>query len=239
MRQRQNKGGTLPFYKLTMGREQPGLGRAPAPQWPDHPWTPVPMRKISLLIALTAALALTGCHWWPGQKAERVVVRCNCTGAQHRTARGRIVRRVRPAHTLTRHRYRRVARLHHRSMRSQYHSARHQRANSRAGSRRYIWHKRQAEAAVDAYGYSSSSHVSHSAMQASGDTMMQSRAAHARHGAMPAHYGGQTRVWADGYGRRHIYDQSAVRHYAYEAHMRKKQGPARRDPWHGYDDDWN
>jgi hypothetical protein len=182
------------------------------------------MRKISLLIALTATLALTGCHWWPGQKAERVVVRCNCASAQHPA---RIVRRVRPVQTVTRHRYQRLAHM------------RHHRANSHRGSRRYIWHKRQAEAAVDAYGYSSSSHVSQSATQAGSEATMQRQTARADQGAMQAHYGSQPRVWADGYGRRHIYDQSAVRHYTYEAHMRQKQGPARRDPWHGYDDDWN
>ena len=90
------------------------------------------------------------------------------------------------------------------------------------------WHKRYAERAVDIYNYSSASHGT--------DTYH-----HDFHGADHAEgqYGDTTRVWADGYGRRHIYDESAVAHYVYQARERVAQSRTRFDPWHGYDDDWD
>ena len=109
--------------------------------------------------------------------------------------------------------------------------ARHERHYAARGyaARGYRWHERYAESSVDVYGYSSGS-------QSYG----------AEYGGAPegvpegeGHFTGSTRVWADGYGRRHIYDQSAVAHYAYQAHMRDEQRATRLDPWHGYDDSWD
>ena len=82
---------------------------------------------------------------------------------------------------------------------------------------RYAWHKRDAERSVDIYDYSSRSRAH------------RERPEHARN----AH------IWADGYGRRHLYDDSAVAHYTYEAHQRHAQQAQRLDPWHGYNDDWD
>ncbi len=102
-------------------------------------------------------------------------------------------------------------------------------AGRRYATRGYRWHERYAESSVDVYGYSSGSR-SYGGEYGAG------------HEAVPGgegHFTSSTRVWADGYGRRHIYDQSAVAHYAYQAHVRAAQHASRRDPWHGYDDSWD
>lgn len=99
---------------------------------------------------------------------------------------------------------------------SRYHHDRHRYAHN--GSR-YDWHKRDAERSVDRYDYSSHSH---------------------RYGEEgEGRAAGTTRIWTDGYGRRHVYDVSAERHYAYQTHIARAQEAERLSPWHGYDDDWD
>lgn len=188
-------------------------------------WTR-PMRKIPLLLGLLACTALTGCDWW--HKAPPQHVTCHCTAPAPMAA---APVDVAPARTAMRGsdytRERRVRRHHYRHYAHRHHYD------------GYRWHKRQAERSVDIYGYSSASR-SYGGGSAHGYA----------YGYGSGHGGdccgghargrsGTTRVWADGYGRRHIYDESAVRHYAWQAHVRRKGEGARLDPWHGYDDDWN
>lgn len=196
------------------------------------------MRKLPLLLGLLACIPLAGCNWWPGHEPapQRVIVTCHCT-PPIRGAVGETRTRAAEAHAYrrTRHSDRRYA--HHYAYDS-HHDAR--------GSRRYIWHKREAEASVDRYGYSSSSRSYGSSTH--GDSYSaghgESRMSYggsddAGHGDLQGRTGSDMRVWSDGYGRRHLYDQSAVRHYSYDAHMRQKETPARLDPWHFYNDDWD
>lgn len=46
--------------------------------------------------------------------------------------------------------------------------------------------------------------------------------------------GSTTHVWIDGYGRRHVYDDSAVAHYAYQNYQLAAHTPERLAPWTGY-----
>lgn len=188
----------------------------------------ISMRKISLLLALGACIALTGCDWWHSKPAQPVTVNCNCRPP----IRGALTAPPPVQHTARRTVYRRSYRR-HRAAHYAYAYHRHY----AHGSRRYLWHKRNAEASMDIYGYSSSSHVSssHGYGRAYGHGYGESCCGE---GGLRAHYGATTRVWADGYGRRHIYDESAVKHYVYQAHQRRAQESERLDPWHGYNDDW-
>ncbi|MDE2014107.1 MAG: hypothetical protein KGJ75_14380 [Alphaproteobacteria bacterium] len=174
------------------------------------------MRKAFLVIGLAALAGLSGCDVWDRivEPPKPAVVTCQCAPALPATPAPAPAPRL--ARTVRHHAYRRYA------------------ANQYAGSS-YRWHRRYAESGVDIYDYSSaSSHYGHSHY---GED-------HGEHYGVRQdkegdHFTGNTRVWADGYGRRHIYDQSAVAHYAYQARVRAEQGHSRRDPWHGYNDDWD
>lgn len=171
------------------------------------------MRAAPLLLGLLACTALTGCDWW--DRALPAQARCHCTAPVPVAAA--------PAPPLRQAQYAERETGAYRG-----HAYRHH--------RRHDWHRREAERSVDIYGYSSSSQgyagsgygygADHDNGCCGDDEW------HARDGET-------TRIWADGYGRRHLYDESAVRHYAYQAHVRRRDEPARLDPWHGYDDDWD
>lgn len=204
------------------------------------------MRKLAIAMGLLGCLGLTGCWWQSPPPPSPLTVTCHCAApirGSVATAAAAPVRQARP-----RHHYAHYA-----------HSSRGHRYYVR-GSRRYDWHKREAERSVDSYGYSSHSRRYSSRSDGTdsygtghyGSGYATGRAY--RYGA-EGHGGGaccesgssaqesrfsqSTRVWADGYGRRHIYDQSAARHYAYQARQRIAQTPERLAPWHGYDDDWD
>lgn len=116
--------------------------------------------------------------------------------------------------------------------RESHHAGRHYAAYTAHG---YRWQRRYAESSVDIYDYSSAS--SHYGAHHYG---YREDVPHGvRGGEEGGQFGGSTRVWADGYGRRHIYDQSAVAHYSYQAQTRDEQRATRQDPWHGYNDDWD
>ena len=177
------------------------------------------MRKLPLLIGLLACTALTGCDWW--HKAPPQAVACHCTAPVAAPAQTETTRELRSSqYAATGERYatppsyrpvRRHAGTRHRS--SQYAYRHH--AFRQHG---YNWSERQAERSVDSYGYSSSSR----SYGGSGYGYGYGRGGDCcGGGAGGAQFSGTTRVWADGYGRRHIYDQSAVRHYAYQAHVRR------------------
>jgi hypothetical protein len=210
------------------------------------------MRKFPLLIGLLACIPLAGCNWWPGHKPapQRVTVTCHCEPPIRGAAGAApVARHERHAD----HRRRRSAR--HTAHRYAYHSHRYAR-----GSRRYLWNTRRAEASVDRYNYSSASrrygrhrhgHATGYAggysqgWHAYGSGRHESQRAYgsdsgyAHHRALQRRYGRGAHIWVDGFGRRHIYDQSAVRYYSYQVHMQRKLLPERLDPWHGYNDDWD
>lgn len=192
------------------------------------------MRTVLIAIGLAAcAAALTGCGLWDRLTAppKPQTVVCRCAPA----LRG--ARDVATEGTAQRAPVRRYARHHH-----YRHHYRHY-----AGSNAYRWKKRYAERSVDVYNYTS--HARHSGAygyargEGYGYRYGYGYHGHYGHGwhipRRDHHYGSTTRVWADGYGRRHIYDESAVRHYIYAAHQRARQLPERLDPWHGYNDDWD
>lgn len=182
------------------------------------------MRTVLIAIGLVACIAaLTGCDVWDKltSSPKPQVVTCNCAppirGSRDVTVE-RTERFAPPPRRYARHSYRRIA-----------HSS------------SYAWHRSYSERSVDIYNYSSPSQGSGAHGYATGEGYEYGYG----HGGCCDHRGGQgyaeaaSGVWADGYGRRHRTDQSAVRHYTYEAHQRALETPQRLDPWHGYNDDWD
>ncbi len=97
-------------------------------------------------------------------------------------------------------------------------------ADSGHGYRR---HDSYAERSVDTYGYSSESRgygEGYGRGESYGEAGERSRAS--------------ARAWEDGYGRRHLYDAGEANYYSDQSYQRIAETPARLDPWHGYDDDW-
>jgi hypothetical protein len=186
------------------------------------------MRNLLIAIGLLALTGLTGCDWW-SKPAPPVAVTCHCAPPLRGSVAPPAAASARAERTRT---YRRHA----------YHSHRYHRHGHR-------WHKRYAEGSMDIYNYSSHSRSygeSHYGGYAYGyghgyGYSYRGRRHGHHHGDRRHERGfrGATQVWADGYGRRHLYDRSAVRHYVYQARVRRAQGPERLDPWHGYNDDWD
>ena len=185
------------------------------------------MRKLLIAIGLLALTGLTGCDWF--DKPAPVAVTCHCapplrgTVAPPPPAASAHVERTRT--------YRRYAYRGHRY-------SRHRRYG-------YRWHKRYAEGSLDIYNYSSHSRSYGGYAYGYGYDYghRHGHRHHERgfrgHGGHERGFRASTRVWADGYDRRHIYDRSAVRHYVYQARVRRAQEPDRLDPWRGYNDDWD
>lgn len=191
------------------------------------------MRTLTLALGLLTSLALTGCDFWHKPPPPKpVTVNCNC--AAPAAAPAAVASEDTPRVQPVRHRRHHGA---HRGYRAHYGH----------GSRRYEWHKRYAERSVDIYNYSSSSQHYGAHGYAHGEAYGYGAYGEGHgaggcceHGGRRAGRFGETkRVWADGYGRRHIYDESARRHYAYQARQRIAQTPDRLDPWHAYDEDWD
>jgi len=185
------------------------------------------MRKVLIAIGLLACTGLAGCDVWDKLTStpKPAPVTCNCAPPIRGARDVEIERTVRlaPPHqrTARHHSYRRYAYGHAHS-----------------------WHESYAERSVDIYGYSSQSQSS----SAHGYGTSEGYGYSESHGhvgdccGQDEHRGyaeASSGVWADGYGRRHRYDQSAVSHYSYEAQERAKETPERLDPWHGYNDDWD
>ncbi len=184
------------------------------------------MRTLPLLLALAATTALTGCDLWHKPPPPKpVTVTCNCNPPIRGSRDVEIERTVRETPAPRRAHYRGHGYRHYASGHRYYRG------------HRYQWHQREAERAVEIYNYSSSSHSYGSGHSGYGYGYGGHGSACCGDDRLRA--GESTRVWADGYGRRHIYDQSAVRHYSYQAHVARAQEADRLDPWHGYDDDWD
>jgi len=171
------------------------------------------MQKALFAIGILALAGLSGCGVWDRivEPPKPAVVTCPCAPA----LRGAETPAAAPAPRVAQHdsRY-----AHRRYAAYTAHS--------------YRWQRRYAESSVDIYDYSSAS--SHYGARHYGDREGVPHGV--RGGEEGGQFGGSTRVWADGYGRRHIYDQSAVAHYTYQAQTRDEQRATRQDPWHGYDD---
>ena len=222
-----------------MGQEEPGNGDGTVPQWRItlSGTDDAAMRTVLIAIGLlVCAAALTGCDVWDkltgsSPAPQPPAVACNCAPP------------IRGARDVETERTVRVAP-------PRRHDTRHQVYHRYAYGHAHSWHESDAERSVDIYGYSSQSQSSSAHGYGHGEAYGYSEEygyseAHRRGGACcgdDAHGGyaeESSGVWADGYGRRHRYDQSAVSHYAYDAHERAKETPERLDPWHGYNDDWD
>lgn len=209
-----------------MGQKEPGKGAAPVPQWRItlYGTDDDAMRKVLIAIGLLACASLTGCDVWDRLTATQTPapVACNCTAPIRGARDVEIERTVRLApprqHSASRQSYRRYS-----------HGSSH------------AWHKSYAERSVDIYGYSSQSQSYGAHGSVYGESYGYSEG-HGHGGDCCGHgeYAEESSgVWADGYGRRHRTDQSAVSHYSWMARQRAKETPERLDPWHGYNDDWD
>jgi len=182
------------------------------------------MRKVLIAIGLLACTGLAGCDEWDRLTGttKAAPVACNCAAPIRGARDVEIERTVRLAPPRQR-------------------SARHHATRRYAYGHAHSWHESYAERSVDIYGYSSHSQSYGAHGSAYGERYGYSEG-HG-HGGACCERGGATEessgVWADGYGRRHRTDQSAVSHYSYEAHQRALETPERLDPWHGYNDDWD
>lgn len=207
--------------RLTIGPEEPGNRKAHVPEWRiTLSGTDENMRTVLIAIGLLAcAAALTGCDEWDRLTAppKPQAVTCNCAPPMRGARDVEIERTVRLApprqHDASRH-----------SDRGYSHGSSH------------AWHRSYAERSVDIYGYASRSQSYGAHGRGDGEAYGGECCGGDAHAAAAAQSSG---VWADGYGRRHRYDRSAVRHYRWMARQRAKESPERLDPWHGYNDDWD
>ncbi|MDE3117111.1 MAG: hypothetical protein KGL26_16035 [Pseudomonadota bacterium] len=172
------------------------------------------MQKALLAIGLLALTGLSGCDVWDRivEPPKPAAVTCPCAPA------------LRAAEVPAPLAAPRAAR-----------SERHY-ATRRDAAHGYRWQRRYAESSIDIYDYSSAS--SRYGAHHYGDRRDEHYGVH-QQGEEGRQFGEGTRIWADGYGRRHIYDQSAVAHYVDQAQVRAEETPSRLDPWHGYDDNWD